>query len=390
MESDFVENLAGSFEIPQALEEFESTTGATETAFEKMLGGFNTQMAILKNNFQTVFIAIGNVIIENIQPMIESLNTEFKKLNEIGFENLASALKDQLPLILDSLSKAFQFAMIDIENRIDLLGLKFQDLITPFTDMSEIINAKQLENEEFTRLSVDTMGLMFTNMYNGVIGKAKELKTEQDKANKALTEQNKAVEDSELKFGVLGKQLKKFFRLKRTGIDLDIQTVQAKQSELFLEQKLSAEKAKQLQNEVKGAVLSGQTANQAMRSVVKAKIMESVVGLVASIFKTMPYPLNLVLAAGAGAAAGGIIDKQLGDFGGGLKFADGGIVPGIGNQDTVPAMLTPGELILNQAQQENLAGSGGVTINIGGNLIGEESFVRDTLIPEIEKAQVLA
>ena len=53
-------------------------------------------------------------------------------------------------------------------------------------------------------------------------------------------------------------------------------------------------------------------------------------------------------------------------------------------------MLTPGELILNQSQQENLAQGMGVTINIGGNIIGEESFVRDTLIPEIEKARTLA
>ena len=54
-------------------------------------------------------------------------------------------------------------------------------------------------------------------------------------------------------------------------------------------------------------------------------------------------------------------------------------------------MATAGELILNQAQQENLAGGmGGITINIGGNIIGEESFVRDTLIPEIEKARTFA
>ena len=57
------------------------------------------------------------------------------------------------------------------------------------------------------------------------------------------------------------------------------------------------------------------------------------------------------------------------------KFAGGGIVPGIntGQGDTVPAMLTPGEVILNQAQQENLAGGmGGVTVNIQGDFLGSE------------------
>ena len=49
------------------------------------------------------------------------------------------------------------------------------------------------------------------------------------------------------------------------------------------------------------------------------------------------------------------------------------------------------KLILNKAQQENLVGNmGSVNVNIQGNLIGEESFVRDILVPEIEKARTLA
>ena len=71
----------------------------------------------------------------------------------------------------------------------------------------------------------------------------------------------------------------------------------------------------------------------------------------------------------------------------GAKFAEGGIVPGIdtGQGDTVPAMLTPGELILNQAQQDNLAGGmGGVTINFSGPVTNDE-YVKDFIIPEIEK-----
>lgn len=39
-----------------------------------------------------------------------------------------------------------------------------------------------------------------------------------------------------------------------------------------------------------------------------------------------------------------------GGFDGGFKFAEGGKVPGTGNEDTVPAMLTPGELVLTKEQ----------------------------------------
>ena len=48
-------------------------------------------------------------------------------------------------------------------------------------------------------------------------------------------------------------------------------------------------------------------------------------------------------------------------------------------------MLTPGEVILNQAQQENLAPQigNGVTINFNGP-ITDEGYVRDFILPEIE------
>tara|TARA_R110000824_G_scaffold100238_1_gene238391 strand:- start:12 stop:551 length:540 start_codon:yes stop_codon:yes gene_type:complete len=77
--------------------------------------------------------------------------------------------------------------------------------------------------------------------------------------------------------------------------------------------------------------MSGQTAEEAMRTVVRAQIMEAVSGFIASIFKGVPFPLNLILAAGASALVGGLIDKQLAKFSGGgviETFADGGMVHG--------------------------------------------------------------
>jgi hypothetical protein len=71
------------------------------------------------------------------------------------------------------------------------------------------------------------------------------------------------------------------------------------------------------------------------------------------------------------------------------QFAQGGIVPGQGTGDTVPAMLTPGEVILNKAQQENLVGGMGVTINIQGGIV-QEDYVVNELLPAINKAKALA
>jgi hypothetical protein len=77
------------------------------------------------------------------------------------------------------------------------------------------------------------------------------------------------------------------------------------------------------------------------------------------------------------------------------RFAQGGTVRG---QDNVPIMAQAGEFVMrrdavrnigvqNLAEMNRSGSSGGVTVNIQGNMIGNESFVRDTLIPEITRAQ---
>tara|TARA_R100001163_G_scaffold40763_1_gene30865 strand:- start:5267 stop:6835 length:1569 start_codon:yes stop_codon:yes gene_type:complete len=150
-------------------------------------------------------------------------------------------------------------------------------------------------------------------------------------------------------------------------------------------QQLQNQKKRGIQEDIRGAIISGQSAEEAMRSVVRAELMEAISGLVSSILKSFPFPVNLAIAAGAGALATSALERNLASASK-LKFADGGIVPGYGSQDTVPAMLTPGEVILNQAQQENLVRGMGVTVNIQGNVFGTREFVRDTLVPEIERA----
>lgn len=64
-------------------------------------------------------------------------------------------------------------------------------------------------------------------------------------------------------------------------------------------------------------------------------------------------------------------------------FAEGGYVPGLGTGDTVPAMLTPGELVLNRAQQQQLS-SGSVTINLNisaGAVVDKPAI--DRMLPQI-------
>ena len=84
-----------------------------------------------------------------------------------------------------------------------------------------------------------------------------------------------------------------------------------------------------------------------------------------------PPPWNFVLAGLVGAAAGANIASIVATPP--PAFAKGGMVAGQGNSDSVHAMLTPGEVILNRAQQDNLAGQFSEPIQI--NLtIGDKIF----------------
>ena len=111
----------------------------------------------------------------------------------------------------------------------------------------------------------------------------------------------------------------------------------------------------------------------------RAAQLEAVVNTASAVVEALPnIPLSIAMGA-LGAIQIAKIESA--------KFADGGIVPGYGNTDSVPAMLTPGEVILNASQQEGLVNQlNGINVNINGNVIGTTEFVRDTLVPEIQKA----
>ena len=75
------------------------------------------------------------------------------------------------------------------------------------------------------------------------------------------------------------------------------------------------------------------------------------------------------------------------------RFANGGQVQG---EDDVPILAQAGEFIMKRSAVQNIGvqnlanmnrtgNAGGVTINISGNMIGNDEFVRDNLIPEIQK-----
>ena len=110
---------------------------------------------------------------------------------------------------------------------------------------------------------------------------------------------------------------------------------------------------------------------------------------------------SLVALTPGGATGGAILNLFAGlAHTGGLitnrgiqRFANGGMVQG---QDNVPILAQAGEFVMrrdavqnigvdNLASMNRTGNAGGVTINVSGNMIANDEFVRDTLIPEIQK-----
>ncbi len=99
--------------------------------------------------------------------------------------------------------------------------------------------------------------------------------------------------------------------------------------------------------------------------------------------------------SGANAISAGIATKAFGQQVDSMqKFEQGGLIGGRRHsQGGTVIEAEQGEFVMNrnavesigleQLAQMNQTGSSGVTINIQGNMVGNEEFVRDTLIPEI-------
>jgi len=148
--------------------------------------------------------------------------------------------------------------------------------------------------------------------------------------------------------------------------------------------KMTKMKKEQLEQDLKSAALSGQSAVQAMKSVVRAETMEAVAGYLASVLKTVPFPGNLILAAAGGGVVAGLMDKAMGaipnKFATGADFVTSGATPMlVGESGPERVSVTP----LTPGMNQN--GPSGITLNISAPLVDET--VIDSIIPAIQKAQ---
>jgi len=152
-----------------------------------------------------------------------------------------------------------------------------------------------------------------------------------------------------------------------------------------LQEKRKKAKEEQMTQDLKAAALSGQSAKEAMKSVVRAESMEAVAGYISSVLKSVPFPFNIVLAAAGGGLVAGLIDKGLSAFATGGDFVTSGpqtIIVGDNPGGRERVQVTP-------LSSPNVDGPKGITLNFNAPVTNAD-FVRDVIAPELEKAVSLA
>jgi len=390
--------------LRDAMVAFDKSSGATEKAFEKMQKGINNQLGRLRRNFGNVMITIGDAINQKLEPRIEAINTEFQKLNEIGFDNLAKSIKDNIPLILKTLADAFKEAFDVIMLQADLLGKVLLDKLNPFKDDSAFNKELQEALNKSFKFRTEEIANDFSKMYEKIIADSKVHSEKQKELSKNVVEDEGKKAEAAGQEGEKIKEKIEFITIEQMKrqqhanaveemikqmqdanvSDVEIQQFRAEQIQNF-ERKIRASK----QESVGSLIGSLGKLNQASKgSALISKrlaqtqaLIDAFAGYNKALAASAP-PFNFISAAAvfaAGLANVASIEAQ--------KFATGGIVQGDPSKgDSVPAMLTAGELILNQAQQDNLVSQmGSVTVNVSAPLVDET--VIDSIIPALDRAR---
>jgi len=143
-----------------------------------------------------------------------------------------------------------------------------------------------------------------------------------------------------------------------------------------------------IEQNLQAAILQGQSAKDAALSVIKAEVAEAQAGLISSIMKALPFPINLAIAAGAGGMIGKVTDQLFSSFAtGGSFITKGRTTLPIGNGVVVGDNASGMERIDVTPLPSPTSNGNNITINISAPLVDET--VVDTIIPAIRRAEKL-
>jgi len=157
-------------------------------------------------------------------------------------------------------------------------------------------------------------------------------------------------------------------------------------------EKVADSNKKSLEASMANIAAQGKLSKEQTINTIKNKTMEAAASHIANIFKSVPFPLDVILAAGAQATIAGIFNSVVS---GGDNFATGGsfvtnkkttlpIGGGIVVGDNASAME---QIDITPLPNPNQRSSGNIVVNINAPVVDE--YVVDSIIPAIERAKQL-
>ena len=379
--NDFL--IALDFIITKTFNVQDTFTGTAST-----MDGFKTKMDLLKTSGVDFGDALGKLAQQEagLRAEMEALNPIVQESIDLGGGysmslNMAvdstSSLTEGISIISEEQAN-FTRALVESGMGLDELKQKQQDATAvTLTDNSARIEAINFLLEEIglKREYIDTLSQESTPLQELQIA-YDELIAKREVDNTAKIEQMAL--DLALKDGV--------DQITQSYLDQANAIVDA-------EKKKQKEKEKSVMQDLKNASLSGQSASQAMRSVVRAETMEAVAGYLASVLKTVPFPANVLLAAAGGGLVAGLMDQALSQI---PDFEQGGLIQGGSHtQGGVNINAEGGEFVMRRdavnrigvdaLSNMNEGGGGGITLNISAPLI--DDTIIDTIVPAIDRAR---
>ena len=398
-------------------------SGATDLlsqTFSGLVSNFQDSLSQLQDSIGDLLAPSIKSVITFLKDGIDDLTDSFKQLNETAIETTIRKLKE-----LGLEDEGFLRTIRDLERDVALERRKaIQEQLTgnsSVQEMSEMIS-EEVKNQANLELELLDAKKEKEELANKGWKRTKEENARLTELNtNVITDLKTQLDLSDDRIDSLSEQirLQKEFNALTQGItgtrpdfqllpeeedflgDLELEELQDNLSEFEswytqwtkenaeARKKIrEAEHKERIQQNLEMAILQGQSAKQAAISVIKAEIAEAQAGLISSIMTSVPFPLNLALAAGAGSMIGKVTDQLFSSFAtGGSFITKGRTTLPIGNGVMVGDNASGMERIDVTPLPAPPGNDRNITINISAPLVDET--VVDHIIPAIRRAEKL-
>lgn len=399
---------------PKRIAEISSSLGALATAFIILRVQAMLTVATL-GSFMKVVKAVGLVLTTLGVDKIMQLMGTYAHLEE-SVDSATTSVKDQkaeletyLQTIKNSSTAIDNLASRQEKYREDNKKLltSYEDQVASLESQIAAVEGKSLVDQEQLRLmitlttkqkiAVEQIEIL-TQKYNDLVQAKKDEAQAIKDANRAEEARQKLMDDMEhdtkLKaFNELQEMENAIIADKNQLMDDQIARMENAAMK-SADMRIETDKVTKSTNEMANAILLAAGAMKSMTAegATSEQQLSTLLQTIGSLLMMIPggqVPGALMTAGSMFVGhTGGLVKND-----GIQRFAQGGMVQG---QDNVPIMAQAGEFIMRREAVQNIGvqnlaqmnktGQGGVTVNIQGNMIGNDEFIRDNLLPQIAKA----